>query len=82
VALLSETHIKPHERFFITNYHIYRNDCHPGAKVGTAVAVRKGVPHSYIDLVPLILIEATGICIPLGNKEILLAAVYRYPVKN
>jgi hypothetical protein len=24
VALLSETHLKPHERFFIPNYHIYR----------------------------------------------------------
>jgi exonuclease III len=24
VALLSETHLKPHERFFIPNYHFYR----------------------------------------------------------
>jgi hypothetical protein len=82
VAHLSETHLKPHEEFSIRNYHIYWNDRHPGAKGGTAVTVRKGVPHSYVDLPPLISIEATGVCIPLGNKEILLAAVYRSPVKD
>jgi endonuclease/exonuclease/phosphatase (EEP) superfamily protein YafD len=26
VALLSETHLNAHERFFIPNYHIYRTD--------------------------------------------------------
>jgi hypothetical protein len=26
VALLSETHLKPHERFFIPNYHFYRTE--------------------------------------------------------
>jgi exonuclease III len=68
VALLSETNLKPHERFSIRNYHIYRNDRHPGAKGGTAVAVKKGVPHIYVYLPPLISIEATGVCIPTGNK--------------
>jgi hypothetical protein len=62
VALLSETHLEPHERFSITNYHIYWNDRHPGAK-GTATAVRKGIPRSYGDLPPLISIEATGVSI-------------------
>jgi hypothetical protein len=68
VALLSETHLKPYERFSIRNYHIYRNDCHQGVKGGTAVAVKKGVPHSYVDLPPLISIEATGVSIPIGRK--------------
>jgi exonuclease III len=77
VVLLSETHLKPRERSSIRKYHTYRNDCHPGAKGGTAVAVKKGVPRSYVDLPPLISIEATGVCIPIGNKEIVLAAVYR-----
>jgi hypothetical protein len=26
VAVLSETHLKPHERFFIPNYHFYQTD--------------------------------------------------------
>jgi hypothetical protein len=38
VAVFSETHLKPHERFFIPNYHFYRTDRYPGRKVGTAVA--------------------------------------------
>jgi len=41
VALLSETHPKPHERFSVRNCHVYRNDRHPDAKGGTAVAVKK-----------------------------------------
>jgi hypothetical protein len=81
VALLSETHIKPDERFSIRNYHIHRNDCHRAAKGGTAVAV-KGVPHSYIDLPPQISIEAKGVCMSNGNKEILLAALYRSAVRD
>jgi hypothetical protein len=32
VALLSETHLKPLERFFIPNYHFYRIDRFPGKK--------------------------------------------------
>jgi hypothetical protein len=59
--------------------YIYRIDRHPGRKGGTAVAVRKGIPHSPVDLRPLISVEATGICIPIGKKEILLAAVYKSP---
>jgi exonuclease III len=46
VALLSETHLKPHERFFIPNYHFYRNNRFPGRKGGTADAVRKGIPQN------------------------------------
>jgi hypothetical protein len=79
VALFSETHLKPHERFFILNYQFYRPDRHPGRKGGTAVAVRRGVPHSYVDLQHLASVEATGVCTPIGNSEILLASVYKSP---
>jgi exonuclease III len=76
VALFSETHLKPRERFFIPNYHFYPTDLYPGRKGGTAVAVRKVIPHNHVDLPPLVSVEATGVCIPLGNSEVLLAAVY------
>jgi hypothetical protein len=62
VALLSETRLKPHERFFIPNYHIYRIDRFPGTKGETAVADTKGNPHNHVDLPPLVSIEATGFC--------------------
>jgi hypothetical protein len=79
VALFSETHLKPHERYSIQNYHFYRNDRQPGRKGGTAVAVKKGIPHSHVDLPPLISVEATGVYTPIGKREILLAAVYKSP---
>jgi exonuclease III len=79
VALLSETHLKPHERFFIPSYHVYHIDHHPGRKRGTAVVVRKVIPHNHVDLPPLISVEATGVCIPIGNRKVLLAAVYKSP---
>jgi hypothetical protein len=58
VAILSETHLKPSEKFFIPNYHFYRADSFPGRKGGTAVAVRSGIPHNHIDLTPFVSIEA------------------------
>jgi hypothetical protein len=79
VALFSETHLKPLERFFIPNYHFYRTDRYPGRKGGTAVAVRKVIPNNHVDLPPLVSVEATGVCIPIGNSEVLLAAVYKSP---
>jgi exonuclease III len=79
VALFSETNLKTHERFFISKYHFYGTDRHTGRKGGTAVAVRRGIPHSYVDLPNLLSVEATWICIPIGNSEILLASVYKSP---
>jgi hypothetical protein len=44
MALLWETFLTPHERFFIPNYHVYRTERHPGLKGGTAFAVKKVSP--------------------------------------
>jgi hypothetical protein len=41
VALLSETRLRLHERFFIPNYHFYQTDHFPGRKV---------IPHNHVDL--------------------------------
>jgi hypothetical protein len=79
VALSSEAYLKPHERLFIPKYHFYRTDRYPDRKDGNAVAVRKGIPHNPIDLPPLVSVEATGVCIPTGNSEVLLAPVYKSP---
>jgi hypothetical protein len=79
VDLFSDTHLKPHERFYIRNYQFYRTDRHPGRKGGTAVAVRRGIPHMHVDLPPFVSVEATGAFIPVGKREVLLAAGYRSP---
>jgi hypothetical protein len=67
VALFSETHLQPHERFYIPNDQVYRTDRFLGIKGGTAVAVKKGIPNNHVDLPPLNSLEATEFCIPIGN---------------
>ncbi|PNF42024.1 hypothetical protein B7P43_G12302 [Cryptotermes secundus] len=37
------------------------------------------MPLNHVDLPPLISVEATGVCIPVGNSEVLLTAVYKSP---
>jgi hypothetical protein len=32
-----------------------------------------------VDLNPLVSVEATGVCIPIGNQEVLIATVYKSP---
>jgi hypothetical protein len=44
VALLSETHLKPHERFFILNYHIYWTDCFLSRKGELPLQLEKAFP--------------------------------------
>jgi hypothetical protein len=79
VALLSDTHLKPLERCSIPNYNFYRTNLFPGREGGTAVAVRKGITHYHVDLPPLVSVEATGICIPIGNSELVLVDVHKSP---
>jgi len=78
VALLSET-ILSLTKFYIPNYLFYRTDRFPERKDGTAVVIRKGIPHTNVDLAPLVSVEATGVYIPIGNNEVFLAAVYKSP---
>jgi exonuclease III len=73
VGLLSDTHLKTHERFFIPNYHFHWTDRFPGRKGGTAIAVRNGIPHNHVGLPLLVSTEATGVCISIGNSEVLFA---------
>jgi hypothetical protein len=39
----------------------------------------EGITHNHVYLPPLVSIDATGIYIPNGNSEVLLAAVYKAP---
>jgi hypothetical protein len=77
VALFSEPHLKPHMRYYIS--HFYRTDHEDEHKGKTAVAVKKGIANTCVDLPPLLSVKATGVCIPIGNTEILFAAVHKFP---
>jgi hypothetical protein len=80
VALLSGTHLKLHRRFFIPRYHLYWSGHFPERKCGTAVEVKKGVPHNHVDLAPLVSLETAEVSLPIGNGEVLLAAIRESPV--
>jgi hypothetical protein len=71
--------LNPHERFHIPNYHFYRTNSFTGRNGVIDVAVRKGIPHKHVDLPPLVSVEATGVCIPISNSELLLTALYKSP---
>jgi hypothetical protein len=43
------------------------------------VAVRRGIPHNHVDLPLLVSVESTGVCIPIGSSEVLLATVFKSP---
>lgn len=73
MSLLSETHVRHHERFFIPHYHFfYLTYRFPGRKGGTVAAVRRGIHQNQISL---IWIEVTRFCIQINNSKLLLAAV-------
>jgi hypothetical protein len=42
VALLSETHLKPHQRLLLPKYHLYQTDHFPGRRGGIAIVVIEG----------------------------------------
>jgi hypothetical protein len=44
VALFSQTHLKPHERYLIPNFHFYRTERFPGEKEEVPLLLEKAVP--------------------------------------
>jgi hypothetical protein len=64
---------------YIPNYPFHGIYRVPEIKGGTAVAVRKVILHNHVDLPPLVTVDAIEVCIPISNKEILLAAFYETP---
>jgi hypothetical protein len=80
MALLSETHLRPHERFFIQIITFIGLTASWGGKIwGTAVSVRKDIPHNHVDLPTVVSTEARRVCILIGNSEMLLTAVCKSP---
>jgi hypothetical protein len=54
-------------RFYIPKYHINRNDHQMAIRAGTAIAVKKGIPNTHVDLPPILSVEETGVSIPTGH---------------
>jgi hypothetical protein len=67
--------MKLHVRFHIPTYYVYLFDRYPRRKGTTAVAVRKGIPHTHVDPLLRVPAETKGVSAPIANSEILLAVV-------
>jgi hypothetical protein len=47
-------------KFYFPNYDFYRTDREDGHKGGTAVVLKKSIPHACVELPLLLSVEATG----------------------
>jgi hypothetical protein len=54
------------------------NQSPPKKKRWNCCCSQKGIPHNHVDLLSTVSVEATGVCIPIGNSKILFAAVNKY----
>jgi hypothetical protein len=74
--VFSETHLKPHERFFIPNYHFYRTDHFPGTKGGTVGSKKRHSPQPCRPA-SACFNRSHWVFILIGNSEMLIAAIYK-----
>jgi hypothetical protein len=68
-------------KVLLPHHQIYKLHCFPKGKDGTADAVRKDIPpNNNVDLSFIaVIVEATEVCIPIGNSVVLLVALYMFP---
>jgi hypothetical protein len=78
-SLLSETHLKPVTGSIFQIITFIGLTVSPDKKAELALQREKTFPIQYVNLPPLVSIEATGVCIPIGNSEVLLASAYNSP---
>ncbi|GFV40267.1 RNA-directed DNA polymerase from mobile element jockey [Trichonephila clavipes] len=85
LALIQETHLRPHHNINIPNYNFYRNDrIGDGiARGGTLILVRKNISHYNIPTPTLNHIEATVVVItPQNLNPISIISIYVPPTSD
>lgn len=80
IALITETHLTPHSKFYIPGYKIYRTD-HPDktAHGGTAILIKQSLKHNPLQLPITPDIQSTAITLYTQHHTITFAAVYCPP---
>lgn len=75
IVFLCETFLKPHHKFRLNGYKIYRNDrdTHGG---GVAIAIKHGLVHNLLPICPTNSVENISICMNLNNKNIIFTSAY------
>lgn len=79
VMLLNETFLKPGRKINIPNYKTYRNDrlVQPGG--GTAILIKKNIPHSELPTPAQISFETNGITVHTTKQKINIWSTYCSP---
>lgn len=79
IVLLQETFLKPGTNFHIPNYILYRNDRIGRRGGGTAILVKRNIPHYHIPTPTLQNTEATIIKILMDDFQFLTISLYIPP---
>ncbi|GFS68235.1 putative RNA-directed DNA polymerase from transposon X-element [Trichonephila clavipes] len=83
--LIQETHLRPEYSFNIPNYICYRNDRTGPTRGwgGTAILIKRSIPHFHVPLLPLTGVEATLVVLtPSDQEPFLVASIYAPPGPN
>lgn len=79
ILLIQETHLSASRSFNLRGYFIYRDDRTGRAGGGTAIAIRRSLPHTRLTTPPLNSIEATIVEIGTATGPIKFISAYRSP---
>jgi retron-type reverse transcriptase/endonuclease/exonuclease/phosphatase family metal-dependent hydrolase len=79
IFLVNETHLRAGDNLRIPNYRTYRNDRKDKRGGGTAVLIKKDIPHYALPDLQLSQIEATQIAVQTKNGIVRMIAAYCPP---
>lgn len=75
LVLINETFLKPHHRFKLANFKVYRNDrtSHGG---GVLIAIKNSIPHELIPNYRTSKMENISIIVKINNRPVRFTSVY------
>lgn len=79
VALISQTHLRPSDKFSTRNYTSYRSDRPNRREGGVAIILHKSTKHIKIDLPQLNRLEAVAVRVNVDRHPVTLVSVYNPP---
>lgn len=82
ILLLQETWLRPSDSYALRNFQVYRNDRCNQRGGGTAIAVRKNIPHRRIPTPQLSSMEATIVEIGTNLGPVTLISAYKSPANT
>ena len=79
IAIITETHLTPRDRFTVRNYTVLRSDRPHGRGGGTAIILKRSITYRPLDVPTIAHMDITAIAITLRSEETLIAALYIPP---